>query len=304
MFGRRGCNFGALCLLSPQQTPAIPASKTIQEETLTYTHRAILPSVAMAYTSRNALTCILWYNARPKVGVILFWGRKGDSALTRSSVREDWCACLPAEKSRVFDSIVHQWEDAYAVFSVPLDDAMALRAEGQLRHARQLVEIAAAVVTDLTAPLAASCHALEKWGRQLVVPPAVASLNPSFFRSEAARQNAQWNQLMHRILFGSRSRFLHKLRALEMNVSALGDEFHRQAEELSAGVHIRPDATWPRLDELHYDVNTCLRETIVVLKSFILALPPKNLSLFHGDLNAAASAARQAFRPAVSRVLG
>lgn len=232
----------------------------------------------------------------------MFWQRNGDSALTRSSVREDWSARLPTEKNLVFDSIVHEWEDAYAVFSVPLDDAMALHAEGQLIRARQCVELAAAVVTNLTAPLAASCHTIEKWGRRLAAPPAVIALNPSFYRSEAARQNAQWNQLMHRILFGSRSRFLHKLRALEMNISALGDEFHREAEELSTGVHIRPDATWPHLDELHYDVNTCLRETVVVLKSFILALPPKNLSLFHGDLNTAASAARETFRPAVSRV--
>jgi hypothetical protein len=231
----------------------------------------------------------------------VFWAMKRKDAPARNSVMEDWRARLPEQKNRVFDNIVHEWEDAYAVFSVPLDDAMTLRAQGQLACARQCVEISAAVVTDLTAPLAASCRTLEKWGRRLALPPAVAALNPSFYRSESARQNAQWNQLMHRVLFGSRARFLHKLRALEINVSALGDEFHRQADELSSGVHFYP-AAWPRLDELHYDVNTCLRETIVVLKSFILALPPKNLSLFHGDLNAAASAAREAFRPPVSRV--
>jgi hypothetical protein len=232
----------------------------------------------------------------------LFWSTKGDSALILSSVREDWRAPLPAEKSCVFDSIVREWEDAYAVFSVPLDEAMTRSAQGMLTQARQCVEIAAAVVTDLTAPLAACCHILEKWGRRLAAPPAVAALHPSFYRSEVARQNAQWNQLMHRILFGSRARFLHKLRALQMSVSSLGDQFHREAEELSAGLHFRPDATWPHLDELHYDVNTCLRETVVVLKSFMLALPPKNLSFFHGELNAATSAAREAFRNSVFRV--
>jgi hypothetical protein len=119
--------------------------------------------------------------------------------LTRSSVKEDWRARLPADKNRVFDSIVGEWEDAYAVFSVPLDDAMTFRAEGPLICAKPCVEIVAAVATELTAPLAASCRTLEKWGRQLAVPPAVAALNPSFCRSEAARQNAQWNQLIHRV---------------------------------------------------------------------------------------------------------
>lgn len=244
---------------------------------------------------------MLWYNAR-LIGAVVLWRKQRESAIARSSVKEDWYTRLPAEKNRVFDSIVREWEDAYAVFSVPLDDALTLRSEGKLMHARQCVEIAAAVVTGLTGPLAASCRTLEKWGRQLVAPPAVAALNPSFYRSEAAQQNAQWNQLMHRILFGSRSRFLHKLRVIEMSVSVLADEFHREAEELSAGVHIHPDSSWPRLDELHYDLNTCLRETVVVLKSFILALPPRNLALFHDDLSTAASAAREVLRPTVSRV--
>ncbi|MFZ0641063.1 MAG: hypothetical protein WA020_00635 [Candidatus Acidiferrales bacterium] len=232
----------------------------------------------------------------------MLWRKQRESAIARTSVKEDWYTRLPAEKNHVFESIVREWEDAYAVFSVPLDDAMALHAEGKLMHARQCVEVAATVVTDLTGPLAASCRTLAKWGRQLAAPPAVAALNPSFYRSEPAQQNAQWNQLMHRILFGSRSRFLHKLRVLEMSVSALGDEFHREAEELSAGVRIRPDSSWLKLDELHYDVNTCLRETVVVLKSFVLALPPKNLALFHNDLSAAASAAREALRAPASRV--
>lgn len=232
----------------------------------------------------------------------MLWGKKNGSALTRSSVKEAWYAHLPADKKLVFDNIVRTWEEAYAVFSVPLDDAMTFRAEGELIRAKECVEIAATVVTDLTGPLAASCRTLEKWGHHLAAPPTVAALNPSFYRSQAARQNAHWNQLMHRILLGSRSRFLHKLRVLEMSVRTLGDEFHREAGELSAGVHIRPDSSWPRLDELHYDVNTCLRETVVVLKSFILALPPKNLALFHDDLSTAASSAREMLRPQAPRV--
>lgn len=232
----------------------------------------------------------------------MFWGKDRESAISRSSVKEAWCARLPAEKNRIFDIVVRDWEEAYAIFSIPLDEAMALRSQSKLARARQCVEIAASVVIDLTAPLASSCLILEKWGHQLAAPPAVAALNPSFYRSEAARQYAQWNQLMHHVLFGSRSRFLHKVRVLEMSVSALGDEFHREANELSAGVHVHPDASWMRLDELHYDVNTSLRETVVVLKSFLLALPPKNLSLFHDELSAAASTARESLRPQVARV--
>jgi hypothetical protein len=37
---------------------------------------------------------------------------------------------------------------------------------------------------------------------------------------------------------------------------------------------------WNTLEILHYDLNTCLRETIVVLKSFLLALPNEELEEF------------------------
>jgi hypothetical protein len=235
-----------------------------------------------------------------KGGITVFLGTKRNAAHARNSVRQDWCARLPEEKDRVFNSIVRDWEDAYAVFSVPLDDAVALRSQGQLVRALQCVEIAASVVTDLTAPLAASCRTIEKWGRQLAVPPAVSALNPSFYRSEAARQNAQWNQLTHRILFGSRSRFLHKLHSLEISIRDLGNQFHREAEELCGGIHIHPESSWPRLDDLQYDVNTCLRETVVVLKSFVLALPPKNLAFFREELNAASFSARETSQQTVS----
>lgn len=209
----------------------------------------------------------------------------------RHSVREDWCARLPEDKSRVFDAIVHGWEEAYAVFSVPLDDAMALRADGKLTRARQCVEIASNFVTDLTAPLSCSCRAMDRWGRQFAMPPAVTSFDPSFYRSEFARQNAQWNHLMHMVLFGSRARFHHKLHVLGTNTITLGEEFRRQADELFHTLNLRPESCWPRLDELHYDLNTCLREAIVILKSFLLTLPPRNLSLFHQELDDSAAAA-------------
>lgn len=227
----------------------------------------------------------------------MFWRRSREATDARHSVRDDWCARLPEDKNRVFDAIVHEWEEAYAVFSIPLDDAMAFRADGKLTRARQCVEIASNFVADLTAPLSTSCQIMDRWGRELAIPPAVAPFNSSFYRTDSARQNAQWNQLMHIVLFGSRARFLHKLHVLGSNTITLGEEFYREAEELSQNLNFHPDSPWPKLDQLHYDLNTCLREIVVILKSFLLALPPRNLSLFHLDLTASVAASREAARP-------
>lgn len=64
----------------------------------------------------------------------------------------------------------------------------------------------------------------------------------------------------------------------------LADTFRRACEALSS--ESNPRASWECLDEVHYDVNTCLRETVVVFKSFLLAIPEATLSSFESELNA------------------
>lgn len=232
----------------------------------------------------------------------MFWRRNRESPVARHSVREDWCARLPEDKNLIFDGIVHEWEGAYAVFSIPLDDAIAFHADGKLTRARQCVDIASTFVADLTVPVSSSCRTMERWGHDLAMPPAVSALNPSFYRTDAARQNAHWNQLMHLVLFGARSRFLHKLQTLGTSTITLGAEFHREAEDLSSGLSLRPDSSWSRLDELHYDLNTCLRETVVVLKSFLLALPARSVVMFQRELSEAAASSRESIRYSTPRV--
>jgi hypothetical protein len=230
----------------------------------------------------------------------VFWRKKQGSSSCRGSVQDDWLAQLPQHKHDFYESLVREWEDAYAILSVVLDEALTHRSQGELVRARQGAEIAAAVVNRLGEPLLAAYRTLEVRGRRLAAVPAVSPLNPDFFRSEAAQQNATWNQLLHRILFGSRSRYLHKLRALEMTVCATVDHFQETAEELADGVQVHPLESWSALDTLHYDLNTCLRESIVMLKSFLRVLPDAGVDGLRDELNASAFAVRARTRPKLS----
>ena len=216
-------------------------------------------------------------------------------------MQDDWAAWLPQEKHLFYKSVVREWEDAYAVLSVALNEALSHRDRGELVSAREAVEMAGAVVNRLGQPLFAAYRTLATRGRQLVVAPAVNSLNPQFFRSEAAKQNAAWNQLLYRILFGSRSRYFHKLRVLEMTVGDATDLFQEIAGELAQGTQIHPQESWSTLDNLHYDLNTCLRESIVMLKSFLRVLPDASLDSLRSDWNASVSAVRGRVRPRLSR---
>ena len=94
------------------------------------------------------------------------------------------------------------------------------------------------------------------------------------------------------MLFGARSRFFHKLRILSHTLALLEHEFEDAASEISKGLSMQPGDCWQRLDNLHYDFNTCLRESEVVLKSFLRILPDDQLPALASELDAPPGAAR------------
>ena len=202
------------------------------------------------------------------------------------TVREDWLAWLPVEQDRLFEATIAQLEASYSMLSVTLNEAFSLREKGTLVHAREQAGVCADLVDRLAGYLLGTLHALEDHGRHFGTLPNVAALKPDFFRGQTAQHIARRSSLLHRVLFSSRSRFFFKLRALLEMVEHLRQQFRNAAEELAEGASIHPGADWLQLDLLHYDLNTCLRETIVVLKSFLCALPGEEVQPFRQKLQA------------------
>ena len=200
------------------------------------------------------------------------------------SVREDWRAWLPAEKDVLFDASLEELETSYSMLSITLDEAFTLRAQGTLVYAREQAGVSADFFDRLAANLLAALRALEDHGRHFGTLPNVAALNPEFFRGEIAQRIAWKSSLLSRVLFSSRPKFFHKLHALAETVEELRREFREAAEEIADGASVQPRADWEALEILHYDLNTCLRETIVVLKSFLCALPNDQVRRFRQKL--------------------
>lgn len=76
----------------------------------------------------------------------MFWQTRQGKPCPRSTVQEDWIAWLPENKRVLYEAAVRQWEDAYAMFSVALNDALAMRDRGELTRAREGAMIAAELV--------------------------------------------------------------------------------------------------------------------------------------------------------------
>jgi len=63
-------------------------------------------------------------------------------------------------------------------------------------------------------------------------------------------------------------------------VEDLGTDYCLCAAGLSDEASPDPARMWELVDADHYDLNTCLREAIVLLKSFLLVLPADQLGAF------------------------
>jgi hypothetical protein len=208
-------------------------------------------------------------------------------------VSADWRASLLRDHQIVFEHAAANLECSYSMLSVALDEAFALRSKGSLVHARDQVAVAAELLDRLAGVLQATLVALEQQGRHLGALPEVMPLDPANFRGLPARRESDWNHLFHRVLFSARSRFFHKVSTLDDLVAAITAEFREAAEEIADGASVRPEARWEALDSLHYDLNTCLRETIVVLKSFLVLLPAEQVERFTERLSRRPDAPKQ-----------
>jgi hypothetical protein len=123
-------------------------------------------------------------------------------------------------------------------------------------------------------------------------------LRTEFFRGETARAAAAWSDVLHHVVFVDRARFFQKLRILLQTLENLGNEFEAAAEDVSAGTSVKPGESWDALECLHYDFNTCLRESEVMLKSFLRVLPAEQLTEFSADLSAISANRRAKVRAA------
>jgi hypothetical protein len=216
-------------------------------------------------------------------------GKKSASS-SRRTVSEDWIAWLPREKAHLFEAIVRRWESSYAMMSVSLDDAFSLRARGELICARRQVAMSADLMIPLGELLIGACGVLSNRGRSLSNLPAVEPLNTDFFRGETAQTAASWNEFLHKVLFAERSRFFQKLRILSETLENLVLEYDVAAQAVAAGISVQPVRSWDALECLHYDFNTCLRETEVVLKSFLRAMPGEEVPALATELETRRSA--------------
>jgi len=202
------------------------------------------------------------------------------------SVSQDWRKPLSSEKSRAYVDCLRALEISYAMFSVNLDEAFGMRRRGRMSMANEVLSVAPALCRRLATPLHSLLCAMLEHAKHFGTMPNILPLDPENFQNAKSQRAARFSDLFSKILLTRRSQFLHKMTVLCELVNDLSGSFEEKVTELCGEDSLNPEREWEKLDAVHYDLNTCLRQTVVLFKSFLHALPEAQLSQFETDLAA------------------
>jgi hypothetical protein len=200
------------------------------------------------------------------------------------SVRDDWRASLPDEKYRVFRSYEQQLETSYNMLSVSLNEALALQQSGRCVKASQAVCVTPELCERFANPLVALLWSLSEHAKHYGTVPNAAPLDPANFLGARGQRVALLSGLLCKVLFSHRQQFLHKISTLSEMVDDLNQDFRAAAAAIAASSALAPDDLWASIDATHYDLNTCFREAVVLLKSFLISLPESELGTFQATV--------------------
>ena len=163
---------------------------------------------------------------------------------------------------------------------ISLDEALAFCESDKFESARESAPVFADLFDRLAIRLNLVIRTIKEHGTHFGTLPNVSPLSPSNFRGATAQKISMLSGLLARAVFSGRTRFFHKLSSLNDIIEHLQKETRAMAREAAHGRAGQVVNAWRELEVLGYDLNTCMGETTVVLKSFFCALPPEELEPF------------------------
>jgi hypothetical protein len=200
------------------------------------------------------------------------------------TVHEDWVAWIPNEMDQLFDATRNELESSNSILNITLDEALSLCRGGQFDSAKDRAIVFAGLFERLAVRVGHVIRAIKDHGAHFGTVPNVTPLSPSNFRGAAAQKVSLMNSVLAKVVFRERTRFFHKLYSLDEIVEELQKEERTIVSEMSEGATEFPDRAWKQLEVLGYDLNTCMGEATVILKSFFCALPAEELDSFRDKL--------------------
>jgi len=202
----------------------------------------------------------------------------------KPSILSTWLARLSAEKAAVYEPSARELESGYHMLSMALNQGLQLQDAGDLSNARAAASLCGELAERHAVLLCGALDAMDRRSRHFGRLPEVNPLNPETFRTEGAQFSCYVNVLLHRVVFSARSRWFHKLHTLGEIMDDVRAAFLHSARNIADGISLSPLADWQMLECTHDDWNTCLRETVVLLKCLLTTLAPGEVEELRREL--------------------
>lgn len=200
------------------------------------------------------------------------------------SVREDWFAWLPNEMDQLFDATRGELESSNVILSIALDGTISYCEQRKFEQAKECSIVFADLFDRLAIRLCLVIRTIKEHGSHFGTLPNVTPLSSSNFRGATAQKISTMSGLLAKLVFSGRTRFFHKLNSIEEIIGELQTEARAIVTDVADRNPAFPDHAWRELEVLGYDLNSCVGETTVILKSFFCALPPEELEPFRRKL--------------------
>jgi hypothetical protein len=184
----------------------------------------------------------------------------------------------------LFGATRKELESSNFILSMSLDEALALCKQGEFASARERAIVVQGLINRLAVRVCHVVNAIREHGAHFGTLPNVTPLATSNFRSSSAQKVALMDSILARVLFRERTRFFHKLHSLLEITEDLQKEARAILAGIAEGASELSEQAWQALEVIGYDLNTCMVETTILLKSFFCALPPEELDTFRQRL--------------------
>lgn len=202
------------------------------------------------------------------------------------SVELDWAGALPEAHLAVFRANSKELEASLGMLGVSLNEAVMLYRSGSLALSFEGVILASGLCRRFSETLDNVLRSLTEHSEANGIVPSVASLKPADYHTHCGLNSALANSLRNLTDVSQHKRFLNKLKALRAMVKRIGDDVCASADILgSHGATVVREPHWLVMTEGYWDLNTCLRESLVSLKCFLRVLPEEQLSGFRDDVS-------------------
>jgi hypothetical protein len=203
-----------------------------------------------------------------------------------SDVQLDWFSDLVEVKNQAFQKRVRELETSYLMFSVSLNEAIGLHKDGFVKKSLEVVEVSAQLCQRLSRLLENLLRGVSAYSAEHGTDPSVAPLVLTNFLGDRSRLLALKSLVRHRTLLRRRAQFQNKTRALRQIVRYAVIDFCASSDSVAhEGVVADRLGVWEALDHAHFDMNTCLRESVIMLKCFLQVLPVAELRRFEDLLD-------------------